>query len=287
MNLSEQLAKALENTSGICDLLLQERDKVADSKGDYFDIKGDEITYLPHNKVDANLDPYETRGRVSVKAGRFFRRVFEENTAHLYGALQDREVELLAARFSAMVIPLEENPSFRVVRGEDIRFWYNGENYATNSGGLSASCMQNKKLGKYFDLYVENPDYVQMLIHTNAQDKLTGRALIFTDVDGNQFCNTIRYSTETSAELFKRWMLRNNVYMLPERYYYGSEQPERVVYMELPNWDFDAWPSIDYIWYTDNKGTWSNHNARPTTYKHTIGWRRNSPNGRLGHDYGW
>lgn len=71
-----------------------------------------------------------------------------------------------------------------VVEGEDIRKYYNVENYYAVEGDLGKSCMRHAHKSEFFDLYVENPKVCKMLILKAPEDteKIIGRAILWTDV---------------------------------------------------------------------------------------------------------
>ena len=69
---------------------------------------------------------------------------------------------------------------FELVRGEDIRKYYNEKYYNTKGGGtLNSSCMRYNSCEDYFDIYTENSDIVSLLVLFNIEGKVEGRALVW------------------------------------------------------------------------------------------------------------
>ena len=77
----------------------------------------------------------------------------------------------------------DDNYEFKLVSGEDIRKYYDGDNYApfSRNNTLHNSCMRYSKCQKYFDIYVTNPDCEMLLMfdRTSSLEKIVGRALVW------------------------------------------------------------------------------------------------------------
>lgn len=88
--------------------------------------------------------------------------------------ISDTNIEQYVNRLKAKYIIKE---TFSIVEGEDIRYWYHGIRYAYNTGSLDNSCMRHERCQEFLDIYVEND--IKMLILTDQNGKLTGRALLW------------------------------------------------------------------------------------------------------------
>lgn len=66
------------------------------------------------------------------------------------------------------------------VKGSDLLYWYNEDNYYPSSGSLSSSCMRYSRCEDYLEFYSYNYDKITMFIATN-QNLLVGRCLIWDD----------------------------------------------------------------------------------------------------------
>jgi hypothetical protein len=91
---------------------------------------------------------------------------------------------------------------FKVVKGNDISKWYNGELYAHGCGTLNNSCMRFDKCNSFFDIYESNSN-VSMLILTDSLDKLIGRALLWETEQGKYMDRA--YCNDHIIHLFKKW----------------------------------------------------------------------------------
>lgn len=92
----------------------------------------------------------------------------------LLDSISDADVEVYVNKLKSKYVVTE---TFSIVKGEDIREWYHGERYSSNSGSLGQSCMRHERCQDYFDIYVEND--ISMLILTNQNGYLVGRALLW------------------------------------------------------------------------------------------------------------
>lgn len=112
------------------------------------------------------------------------------------------------------------NLKFEKVKGEDIRYWYHYEQYADGCNTLNGSCMGDDDCQPYFDLYVNNPKVCNLLILKGDDNKIRGRALLWTfkDSDGNEVKLMDRiYGKDSTIERFKRWATKNG-------YWYNERQ---------------------------------------------------------------
>jgi hypothetical protein len=113
------------------------------------------------------------------------------------------------------------------VSGEDIRKWYNGENYKEGgTGSLRESCMRHSRCQKYMDIYTEND--VRMIIATK-DDLLVGRAIVWPRSiwNKNYFDNTDAivdriYGNENTIQQIKMYCQKQK-YVHKERQSYNDE----------------------------------------------------------------
>jgi len=118
---------------------------------------------------------------------------------------------------SKMVVP---------VTGEDIRKFYNCNTYQKQSGTLGSSCMRDSSKSRYMDIYVKNPDKVQMLVlyPEGVRDKIIGRAILWKldkisgkKVEDQYFMDRIYFTVDSDQQIFKD-------YAKNKGYYYKSRQ---------------------------------------------------------------
>lgn len=130
----------------------------------------------------------------SVRIGKLINRLFP-------GEFSDKEREEF---INKLKLNLEKHgEKMELVEGEDIRYWYDGENYAVKKGPLWSSCMKDDD---FFDIYAFNPEVCKLLILTE-QGKLKGRALVwkvnakeFEWFMDRQYC-----SFDYDVEKFRNW----------------------------------------------------------------------------------
>ena len=59
-------------------------------------------------------------------------------------------------------------------------YYYLKDNYIEVEGDLGNSCMRYIYCQSYFDIYIKNPDVCKMLVYVDEDNKVWGRALIWT-----------------------------------------------------------------------------------------------------------
>ena len=107
------------------------------------------------------------KSRNQLKVGRFVNQLFGDK-------FTTKEVEDFVNLFKSKQNISDE---FELVKGEDIRYWYNEYKYYAACGDLGNSCMRYDSCQKYFGIYVDNPK-CQLLI-LKRDNCLVGRAIIW------------------------------------------------------------------------------------------------------------
>jgi len=154
-------------------------------EGEPKDSKSDVVSFIAQTKVNQLLekdpslkeaDPFTLKGRTEVKVGRFLKAICA--LADIKST--DREIEQIVNLFkSSTEVP---GQAMGLVEGKEIKYWYDGKNYLTDTGELGGSCMRYEKCQDYLNIYSKNPDKVKLLILTQEVDgkkKLIGRALVW------------------------------------------------------------------------------------------------------------
>lgn len=109
-----------------------------------------------------------SNSRNPLKIGKFVNKA-------LPGKYNSQEIEEFSNQFKSVIENAAEK--FKMVDGDDIAYWYKGENYQEIKGQLGNSCMRNNR-SSTFEIYVKNPEVCKMLILVE-NDKLIGRSLIW------------------------------------------------------------------------------------------------------------
>jgi hypothetical protein len=173
----------------------------------FFDVDKDNmdmLTYLPANKFEG--DPDTKKGRQGMKVGRVLKKLDPK--------LTDVQLQSIGDEYRAAfkIIVLGEGKNLDVVTGEDIRYWYSNQHYATPATGeLWSSCMSSPSCGRYFSLYVDNPDKVALAIYTNEDDKLLARAIVWRLDDGRVYMDRIYATSEANKKVLRDFSKQNGM----------------------------------------------------------------------------
>jgi len=178
----------------------------------YFDVtdKNDVVTFLPINKIKiAEGDPYKSRLRQPSKIGKFLKMLNPDMTD------KNLEDSVNAYKANYDIVINKSIDKLKIVSGEDIRFWYNEKNYVKGGGSLNSSCMRGANKAPEMQMFVDNPDVIQMLILLNDDNKLLGRALLWRLVEpaGKTYMDYIYTRYTSDDELFKSYGVQNNFIM--------------------------------------------------------------------------
>lgn len=184
--------------------------------------------------------------------------------------VSDKDVEQFVNKWKSFIdFSNNKYSNFKLVKGEDIRYWYYEEKYEGYGGSLNGSCMKHKNCQPFFDLYVENPDVCQLLIlKSHNEDTILGRALVWKLRDGDTFMDRIYTSNDSDVELFKKyaqekgWMYKScqdfNEYtsiVLP-----NGGVKHLTLNVDLKNSYFDSYPYMDTLKFLNyNKNTLTNN----------------------------
>jgi len=210
----EELKRKLDNkeimtflTSDALSMLLNRMDikiRVALLNNSYFDIdkeKNDIITYLPidrFKRLEKEDNPYNSKLRQQMKIGKFFRVINDK--------LIDKEVETLINSFRSNydICIKGVSDKLKLVSGEDVRFWYNEKNYVHGGGMLNSSCMRHADKGPEMQMFVDNPDVIQLLILLDDNNKLLGRSLVWrlAKPEGSTFMDYVYTRFDKDRDIF-------------------------------------------------------------------------------------
>lgn len=138
--------------------------------------------------------------------GRIIKGIFADNNIKV----TDKEVEDFVNNFKAKWESknLQED-SIKIVSGEDIRFWYLEDNYCDDTlnlgrGSLGKSCMRYEDCQSYFNIYVNNPEKIKMVIFLDEEEKLRARALLWETSEG-PYLDRVYYTLDSEQVLLKEW----------------------------------------------------------------------------------
>lgn len=248
-------------------ITLREPWSLDDARATFLDIdtsgKEPMLSFLPRKKFDQWIDggcpdagdAYHVKGRQSGKPARVAKMVIHPDmVAHL--GITDADFEAFAVEIKAAVGASVGR--FMVVRGDDIKHWYNGDTYADEEDTytLSNSCMRYRKCQNYFGIYTDNPEHVAMLVYVNGDDRLLGRALVWDHVFTNRSCTTPLgaaymdrvYGSDATMAKFRAyadehgWWRRGRHGDIEDT---DGWMPGTSLYVKLPNHKHDTYPYCD------------------------------------------
>jgi hypothetical protein len=157
----------------------------------------------------------------------------------------------------------EKFTRFEIVKGEDIRHWYNVNFYYKVSGTLGTSCMRYERCQPYLDIYVEN-DTVSLIILKSKEDNnlIIGRALLWdatllSKEEPIKFMDRIYINDHSDTDFFIKFAKENGYYYKQNQDY--SETPivfngnvleDRDSYIKVKvGGPYEYYPYIDTIKY--------------------------------------
>lgn len=162
---------------------------------------------------------------------------------------------------------------FDIVFGDDIREWYDGDNYSDiNTGTLSGSCMRHSGCQSYFGVYTDNSN-VAMVILKDKDQKLIGRAILWTTDCGIKLMDRI-YGCDKTIEVFKGYAKANNFWHKEKQSYEhpkdwikpDGSKVKKVFDISLKYTCFEDYPYADTFFSLDKDGGYvtNSPNGHPT-----------------------
>ena len=215
------------------------------------------MTYTPKGRMTVTTEDREkwladSRYRSEIKFGKGLRKIF----AHQSIDVPDTVIEYFANKLKGLYT---FQGNIKIIKGEDIRKWYSGDNYSRdNTESLQNSCMRHDSCQKYFDIYTENDDKIQMIIATNDDNKLLGRAILWNTDSHGLFCDRI-YGTQMTIEAIKAYAKKLGAYTKYEQSYSNAqivsstgELIDNEIEIKLNTGGFEYYPYMDTLKHTDD-----------------------------------
>jgi hypothetical protein len=207
-----------------------------------------------------DVDVYDQSCRMMSKVGKVLKNVFPDVT--------HAEIEQGVNEWLGIVQEMQFE--FKIVKGEDVRFWYLEDNYSTRQTySLQDSCLRYKRCQHWLDIFVDNPSKIELLTLINKEGLLEGRALIWTTDDGFKFMDRV-YGSQGTQEAFvnyarrNKWWYRSRYNTFEDGEYVMSPQNgyineiELSICVTLDNADHDYNPYLDTLVYSDGCGVFIN-----------------------------
>lgn len=176
------------------------------------------ISYLPNNKINIvkskGLDFYNNNYRITIGFGRFLTNIIPDISA--------RKVQQHVYYFKVIYKLRNNLVSFKIVKGEDIKKWYNEKN-TIQLGSLGNSCMRHEQFQYKIDFYSRNSDVCSMIILKDDEksNKIIGRALIWK-TDKGLYMDRPYTSYEEDFLIFEAYCISENIL------YYGKVMNDKI-----------------------------------------------------------
>lgn len=225
------------------------------------------ISFLPIGKEPVYSGiKWNKQNRQRGKIGKTFKNFIHSINPSI--SFTDRELELFVNTFKSK---LSGDLSFKLVSGEDIRKYYNEENYYIDEGSLGNSCMRYYDCQKYFDIYTNNPNCEMLIIFDKrkSEDLIVGRALVWTlggqkYVDRRYGCSEVYETAIVEYAKSQKWSYKShNTYDLNYSTYFmvfdGHNYNEKQVFLSFEyNQEIEFFPYADTVCFLQN-GIMSNN----------------------------
>lgn len=233
-------------------------------------INVDKLRSVPNPELEDNL---WKKSRTEIKIGRAIRPLLKLANVDFL----DKDIEEFVNLYKTTIDRLNDKFSFfKEVKEEEIKKWYSYKNYYNQEGTLGSSCMKNGR-SNYFDIYSMNPDKCSLVIlfSENDEEKITGRALLWTLEDGKRFLDRIYVNKDSDINLFREYALDNGWYH--KRYNNSSESNsvtgvngstdiDLTIYVK--DIDYDGYPYMDTLkFYDPNSGRLSYDQSDDDDYR--------------------
>lgn len=248
---------------------------------DIVDGKNDTISYMPSarawrllefpDQTEANKEPskdcpaWTASSRQTSSPGKLVTKLFDN--------FSDLAIEKFVNAYKAEISALFIFNNFKLIRGEEIRKWYNEKSYVSGGGGLNGSCMRYDGCGPFFDIYVENPEKCALLILTDFNDKLLGRALVWFNLrkpTDKTYMDRIYVVKQSDEELFKKyatqqgWLYKYQQSAHDPSYIENGQRVQKQVALSLKPKEYKKYPYMDtFKFYTPGTGRIGSDQGNP------------------------
>ena len=210
------------------------------------------ISYLTQEKIDKieateEKNYWEPKRRYHARPGSFIKKLLKVN---------DYEIEDFTTQFLSIVDP----PVFemKVVKGQDVAKYYGQNSYYDFRGTLGSSCMRNSP-PNFFDIYVHNPEQINMLVMINPSNKILGRALLWNGPDF-KLMDRIYVSIDGHENYFYNWAKENeyyykefNTYNTPTHIVFNDVKEFKKFEITIDKSEFEYYPYLDTFKWLDVK----------------------------------
>ena len=158
------------------------------------------VSYLRNGKKEA------------MKIGSFVTRILTELDEKVHPTVFEKFIN----EYKGVISSIKAFQNIDIVYGENIRKFYFEPTYAEGGGSLNQSCMRHDYCQPYLDIFVDNPDKVNLLILRNSQNKskIDGRALLWNldSHKGKKFLDFPYTSKDYMYKIFEEYAKKKGWY---------------------------------------------------------------------------
>ena len=144
------------------------------------------------------------RSRQEIRLGRAIRLLL---TAYSV-PVTDAQIELFVNDYrAAFSIANNVFSRFEIVEGAQLLYWYHRNRYEFPHQGMLGSSCQAVGREDWLQIYIDNPQTVKLLIlkSENTDEKIIGRALLWTLDDGRTLMDQIYTSKDSDNRVFREY----------------------------------------------------------------------------------
>jgi hypothetical protein len=266
----KDILKSIESQSVVAKLLLKMRhskENLVEDPVNFISISSQDptrISYLTTERL-SKIEPSEywtSSRRFHMKPGGFVSKVFKD--------ILPKDIEVFSNLYRLEV----KKPKFKfeVVSGESIREYYHYEKHQSGDGSLGISCMRHESCQRLFNLYVNNPQTISLLLMLDENGYVMGRSLLWNTPEFKIMDRIYTVNDEQLPFYFKKWAKQNGYLFRFQQNWSNSIQFQELdndkvdikLDIKLDNFEFDYYPYMDtFKFFNTNTGTFSNY--RPDT----------------------
>jgi len=171
----------------------------------------DTISYFPMDKkylIDDKENYWNSKLRVVIKFGKFIKK----NIPLIKEKYVEEIVNLYKSNMDKFGIE-----GLKLVKGEDIRYYYNENHYSKGNNSLHKSCMRHVSKQHKLDIYVRNPEVCSLLVKLDFNGKVMARALVWELEDGSKYIDRIYFANGYEKKIYENFGIKYNYIMYPAR----------------------------------------------------------------------
>lgn len=242
-----QIDKAISGIKKSIDEFINDPDIDSDSAIKY---RNKTISDIKSGNWDGSFKEVYDMSRNTIKLGKLVNSIFP-------GKYSAKEIESFVNSYKTKSI---NEKKFELVEGDDIKHWYDEDNYFSEDGSLGSSCMRHSYCSDYLDIYSDNIGICRLLIlKDNDDDLILGRALVWkisytddSDLDDFEYfmdrvyiCNDIYHEDFIEYAISKNWMYRKSQGYNTDVHHNGESYGNVRLEVQLNKYNFGEFPYMD------------------------------------------